>query len=78
MTGVRDRLRRRLRADGDVDPVDESGQDGARDGETPIDERTTSSPERPPSTPPAASHVPDAALGFDPWGLRESTSWDTG
>jgi hypothetical protein len=76
VTGIRDRLRRRLRADRDVETDDNAGQEDAVNPETPIDVRTTQSPERPPSTPPAASHVPDAALGFDPWGVRTSSSWD--
>jgi hypothetical protein len=76
VTGIRDRLRRRLRADRDVETDDNAGQEDAVNPDTPIDVRTTQSPERPPSTPPAASHVPDAALGFDRWGVRMSSSWD--
>jgi hypothetical protein len=75
VSSIRERLRRRLRTANTNDPVDESGYEDAGGSETPIDVRTTRSPERPPSTPPTTFHVPDAALGFDPWGLGESMSW---
>ena len=73
---LRDRLRGLLATDGNVETVRETVQEDAVDPETPTDVRTTQSPERPPSTPAVASHVPDAALGFDPWG-HESTSYDS-
>jgi hypothetical protein len=44
VTGIRDRLRRRLRADRDVETDDNAGQEDAVNPETPIDVRTTQSP----------------------------------
>jgi hypothetical protein len=75
VTTIRYRLRRRLR-NPDVDGFDrESGQEAAANPAIPVnvddDQPTKIEASRHPV---AATHIPDAAASFDPWGIRTSTS----
>jgi hypothetical protein len=71
-----DRLRGVLARDVDPESPDDRGLRERSGGDDPADVRDAQSAEPPPVAPPTSSHVPDAALGFDPWGVRTSSSWD--
>jgi hypothetical protein len=75
---LRDRLHRRLRADDERDLADDAGEDDAGGGGPAVgvdDDQPTKIEAS--TLPTSSSHIPDAAAVFDPWGLRESTSYDS-